>query len=172
VALYRIGDKVPQVHPEAFVAPEAVVIGDVTIGARSSIWFGAVLRGDHGRILIGEETSIQDGTVVHTTETSPTTVGNRCVIGHMVHLEGCIVEDDALVGSGSVVLHSARICSFATVGANAVVPNNMIVPSYGLALGIPATIREGASSAEGIAMGAKHYVENAKLFNEELFRLD
>jgi carbonic anhydrase/acetyltransferase-like protein (isoleucine patch superfamily) len=172
VALYRLGDQVPQVHPEAFVAPEAVIIGNVTIGARASVWFGAVLRGDHGRIEVGEETSIQDGTVVHTGEDFPTLIGKRCVIGHMAHLEGCVIEDDSLVGSGSVVLHWARVCSFATVGANAVVPNHMVVPSGALALGIPAKIREGASSAEGIAMGAKHYVENAKLFNEQLFRIE
>jgi carbonic anhydrase/acetyltransferase-like protein (isoleucine patch superfamily) len=172
MAIYRLGDLVPQIHPEAYVSPDAVVIGDVHIGARSSVWPGAVLRGDHGRIEIGEETSIQDGTVIHCGEDFPTIVGDRCVIGHMVHMEGCIVEDDALVGSGSVILHFARICSGATVGANAVVPNSMVIPPNALALGIPARIKEGASQTEGIAQGAAHYAENAKLFKEQLFRID
>ena len=168
MAIYRLGERAPQIHPEAWVAPDAVIIGDVRIGARSSVWPGAVLRGDHGYIEIGDETSIQDGTVIHCGPDFPTIVGKRCVVGHIAHLEGCILEDDCLVGSGSVVLHHARIGSWATVGANAVVPNNMVVPSDALALGIPAKIREGASSREGIVQGVRHYVENAQLFREQL----
>ena len=170
--IYRLGDKSPEIHPDAYVSPDAVVVGDVKIGAGSSIWPSAVLRGDHGVITIGEDTSIQDGTVVHCGPDFPTTIGSRCVIGHLAHLEGCEVEDDCLVGSGSVVLHFARICSWATVGANAVVPNNMIVPSDGLALGIPAKIREGASDRQGILYGAEHYARNGRLFAEQLVRLD
>jgi carbonic anhydrase/acetyltransferase-like protein (isoleucine patch superfamily) len=172
MAIYRLGELAPQIHPEAYVSPDAVVIGDVRIGARSSVWPGTVLRGDHGTIVVGEETSIQDGTVVHTTEIQHTTVGDRCVIGHMVHLEGCVIEDDALVGSGSVVLHEARVCSWATVGANAVVPNRMVVPSGALALGIPAQLREGASNREGIQGAVAHYIANGKLFREQLTRID
>jgi carbonic anhydrase/acetyltransferase-like protein (isoleucine patch superfamily) len=172
MAIYRLGELAPQIHPEAYVSPDAVVIGDVRIGARSSVWPGTVLRGDHGAIVVGEETSIQDGTVVHTTEIQHTTVGNRCVIGHMVHLEGCVIEDDALVGSGSVVLHAARVCSWATVGANAVVPNRMVVPSGALALGIPAKLREGASNRDGIRGAVAHYIANGKLFRDELGRID
>jgi carbonic anhydrase/acetyltransferase-like protein (isoleucine patch superfamily) len=172
MAIYQLGDRTPQIHPEAWVAPDAVVIGDVRLGARSSVWPGAVLRGDNGYIEIGEETSIQDGTVVHCGPDFPTLIGARCVIGHVAHLEGCILEDDCLVGSGSVVLHHARIGSWATVGANAVVPNNMIVPGDALALGIPAKIREGASPRDGIIHGAMHYVENARVFREQLKRID
>ena len=170
--IYRLGDKTPQIHPDAYISPDAVVIGDVRIGAGSSIWPSAVLRGDHGVITIGDDTSIQDGTVVHCGPDFPTTIGSRCVIGHLAHLEGCEVENDCLVGSGSVILHFARICSWATVGANAVVPNNMIVPSDGLALGIPAKIREGASDRQGIIYGAEHYSKNGRLFFEQLVRLD
>ena len=172
MAIYRLGDKVPQIHPDAYVSPDAIIIGDVSIGAGSSIWPGAVLRGDHGVISIGEETSIQDGTVVHCGPEFPTTIGSRCVVGHLVHLEGCIVEDDCLIGSGSVVLHFARICSWATVGANAVVPNNLVVPTDGLALGIPARIKEGASPRDGIIEGAQHYAENGRLFKAQLVRLE
>ncbi len=170
--IYRLKDKTPLIDPTAYVSPDAVIIGDVRIGPEASIWPGAILRGDHGSITIGAQSSIQDGTMVHTTPDSPTVVGDRCVIGHIVHLEGCILEDDCLVGSGSVVLHFARIGSWATVGANAVVPNNMQVPSGALALGVPAKIREGASDREGIRHGAVHYVENGKLFRSSLVRID
>ena len=103
--VYALGDLVPTIAPDAYIHPDAVVIGDVTVGSESTVWPGAVLRGDSGPITIGERTSIQDGSVVHTTEWAPTQIGSGCVIGHIVHLEGCIIEDDSLVGSGSVVLH-------------------------------------------------------------------
>jgi carbonic anhydrase/acetyltransferase-like protein (isoleucine patch superfamily) len=166
--IYRLGHRVPEIHPEAFVAPDAVVIGNVTIGPEASIWPGAVLRGDHGTITIGAQTSIQDGTVVHCGPEFPTIVGERCVVGHLAHLEGCILDDDCLVGSGSVVLHHARIGSWATVGANAVVPNNAVVPPDSLALGVPITIRDGASSRPMIKYSAEQYVRNVHLFKAEL----
>ncbi len=172
MAIYRLGDRTPRIHPDAYVAPEAVVIGDVTIGAEASIWPGVVLRGDHGTIDIGAKTSIQDGTVVHCGPGFPTVVGERCVVGHMVHLEGAILEDDSLVGSGSVVLHHARIGSFAIVGANAVVPNKTIVPPDAMALGVPCKIKEGASNRALITHSAEQYVLNARLFRDELVRID
>ena len=146
MAIYRLGDRTPTIHPDAYVAAEAVVIGNVTIGAEASIWPGVVLRGDHGTIDIGAQTSIQDGTVIHCGPGFPTIIGERCVVGHMVHIEGSILEDDSLVGSGSVILHHVRVGSWAIVGANAVVPNRTIVPSDSMALGIPAKIKEGASN--------------------------
>lgn len=141
MAVYRLGDLTPTIHAEAYVHPEAVVIGDVTLGPESSVWPSAVLRGDYGTITIGARTSVQDGTVIHAGPGFPTVVGDGCVIGHLAHLEGCTLEDECLVGSGSVVLHHALVGSGATVGANAVVPNRMEVPPGALALGVPATIR-------------------------------
>src|SRR3984893_564599 len=129
MALYRLGDLDPTIAPDAYVHREAVVIGDVTIGPESTIWPTTVLRGDFGTITIGARSSIQDGTVIHAGPGFPTIVGNGCVIGHLAHLEGCTLEDDSLVGSGSVVLHHAIIGAGATVGANAVVPNRMVVPA-------------------------------------------
>src|SRR5699024_10973189 len=117
------------------------------------------LRGDSGPITIGNQTSIQDGTVVHTTEWAPTQVGDRCVIGHIVHLEGCIVEDDALVGSGSVVLHNAVVRSGGLVGANAVCSNGFEVPAGAMALGIPAKLRHDAVDIAMIKASAEFYVE-------------
>jgi len=172
MAIYALNDVSPTIHPDAFVHPDAVVIGDVTIGAFSSIWPGAVLRGDHGSITIGERTSIQDGTVVHTVPDSHTRVGSGCIVGHIAHLEGCIVHDNALVGSGSVVLHRAHVGQWSIVGANAVVTNDMVVPDNAMALGIPAKIKEGLNNREHIEQGAAWYVANAKRYRETLKRLD
>lgn len=166
--IYALGDHVPVIHDGAFVHPDAVVIGDVTIGARSSVWPSAVLRGDYGRIVVGDETSVQDGTVVHAVPMFPTVIGSGCVVGHVAHLEGCELEDESLAGSGSVILHQAVIGTGATVGANAVIPNRMQVPAGALAIGVPATIREGRSNLELIRLSAAQYVANAKRFKAEL----
>ncbi|MGD1014630.1 MAG: gamma carbonic anhydrase family protein [Acidimicrobiales bacterium] len=166
--IYALGDRVPTIDPDAFVHPDAVVIGDVRIGPESSIWPGAVLRGDYGTIIIGARTSIQDGTVVHAVEAFPTIVGDDCVVGHLAHLEGCVIHDRALVGSGSVVLHHAHVRSGAMVAAGAVVRNRMEVPEGALAVGVPAQIKEGASSQEAIDEGAALYVWNAKRYRTAL----
>jgi carbonic anhydrase/acetyltransferase-like protein (isoleucine patch superfamily) len=166
--IYALGDRVPNIHPDAFIHPDAVIIGSVTIGAQSSVWPCAVLRGDNGEINIGDRTSIQDGSVLHTTPFAFTTVGDDCVIGHLVHLEGCTIESGALVGNGAIVLHRAVVRSNALVGANAVVPNDMEIPSFAMALGVPAKIRENSVKAGMIEMGAQNYVMNAKLFKAEL----
>src|ERR1700678_833434 len=146
MAIYQLGALVPVIDPLAYAHPDAVVIGDVTIGAESSVWPGAVLRGDYGTITVGARTSMQHGTVVHAGPGFPTIIGDGCVIGHLTHLEGCTLEDDSLAGSGSVVLHRAVIGRGATVGANAVVTNGMIVPAGALAVGVPALIKEGKSN--------------------------
>jgi carbonic anhydrase/acetyltransferase-like protein (isoleucine patch superfamily) len=172
VPVYEIDGVSPNIDPEAYVHPDAVVIGDVTIGAESSVWPHAVLRGDYGTITIGMATSVQDGTVVHAGPGFPTVIGDGCVIGHIVHLEGCLLEDESLVGSGSVVLHHAVIRRGATVGANAVVPNNMVVPEGALALGVPAKVFEGRSDVPMIKLSAAQYVMNAKRYRGGLRRLD
>lgn len=170
--IYALGDLEPNIANDAFIHPDAVVIGEVTIGSESTVWPGAVIRGDSGPITIGAQTSIQDGTVVHTTELTPTRVGDRCVIGHIVHLEGCIIEDDALVGSGSVVLHNAVVRSGALVGANAVCSTNFEVPSGAMALGIPAKLRHDAVEISMIKASAEFYVERGHRYRKELRRLD
>jgi carbonic anhydrase/acetyltransferase-like protein (isoleucine patch superfamily) len=172
MAIYQLGDQVPVIHPEAFVHPDAVVIGDVSLGAESTVWPHAVLRGDYGTITVGERTSVQDGTVVHAGPGFPTIIGSGCVIGHLAHLEGCILEDDCLVGSGSVVLHHAVIGSGATVGANAVVPNYMAVPEGALALGVPAQLRPDRSDRVMIKFSAAEYVSNGHRYRQDLVRLD
>ena len=170
--IYALGDLEPDIHPEAFVHPDAVIIGQVTIGERSSIWPSAVLRGDvEGGIRIGARTSIQDGTVIHTTTSQRTTVGDDCTIGHLVHLEGCTIEDGCLIGSGSVVLHHARVETGAVVAAAAMVPNGMVVPRGAMALGVPARIKPDAVKPAMITRAAAHYVENCDRYRRELRRL-
>jgi carbonic anhydrase/acetyltransferase-like protein (isoleucine patch superfamily) len=170
--LYEIDGVAPRVDADAFIHPDAVVIGHVTIGPGSSVWPGAVLRGDYGTITVGAGSSIQDGTVVHAGPSFPTIIGDGCVVGHLTHLEGCTLEDESLAGSGSVVLHWAVVSRGATVGANAVVPNKMVVPPGALALGVPAKILEGRSDVPMIRLSAAEYVGNAKRYRTSLRRLD
>ena len=173
MTIYALGDRTPTIDPTAYVHPDAVVIGDVRLGPESSIWPGAVLRGDGAPITIGARTSIQDGSVLHVTPFHATTVGAECVVGHLVHLEGCTIEDGALVGSGSVVLHQAIVRTEALVGAGAVVSGGMEVPSRAMALGVPAKIRPDAVDPETmIRLGMLSYVERAAQYRAELRRLD
>lgn len=170
--IYALGEAEPTIATSAFIHPEAVIIGDVRIGEESSVWPCAVLRGDEGHIQIGSQTSIQDGSVLHTTPEWPTVVGDRCVVGHIVHLEGCTIEDDSLVGNGSVVLHRAVVQSGSLVGANAVVTNDMVVPSGAMALGIPAKIRPDTVVPEMINRGMLSYLERARTYPTKLRRID
>lgn len=170
--IYALGDLVPDIHPDAFVHPDAVIIGAVTIGAESSIWPGAVLRGDDGRIVIGARTSIQDNCVLHTTAMHPTVVGDDCVVGHLVHLEGCTVEPGCLIGNGSIVLHRVVVRSGAIVAANAVVLNDTEVPSGSIAVGTPAVIKEGRARRGDIEAGAESYRHRAVRYRAEMRRID
>ena len=170
--IYALGDLEPTIAGDAFIHPDAVVIGDVTIGSESTVWPSAVLRGDSGPITVGDRTSIQDGSVIHTTEFAPTQIGSDCVIGHLVHLEGCIIEDRSLIGSGSVVLHRAVVRTGGLVGAGAVVSGGTEVPSGAMALGIPAKMRLDAVDPQEIEMGAIFYRERGHRYRRELRRID
>jgi carbonic anhydrase/acetyltransferase-like protein (isoleucine patch superfamily) len=170
--LYALGDVAPVIDPDAYVHPDATVIGNVTVGPGSTVWPQAVLRGDYGRIVIGARTSIQDGSVIHATAELATIVGDDCVIGHLVHLECCTIHDRSLVGTGSIVLHRAVVESGALVGAGAVVPNDMRVPSRAMALGVPAKLREDSVDTDEIARIVGQYVGNGTRYHAELRRLD
>ena len=172
MALYALGDIAPRIHPDAFVHPDCTIIGNVEIAAGATVWPQAVLRGDQSRIVIGARTSVQDGAVLHCTRQLETIVGTDCTIGHLAHLEGCTVEDGALVGTGSIVLHRAVVRTGALVGAGALVPNGMEVPSGAMALGIPAKLREGAVRPEQIEHPAREYQRNWERYRTELRRLD
>lgn len=172
MAIYALGDLVPQIHKDAFVHPEAVIIGNVIVGAESSIWPTTVLRGDSGLISIGNQTSVQDGSIIHCTEKHDTIIGDRCVIGHNAHMEGCTVEDDVLIGSGSVMLHRVLVKSRAIVAAGAVLKDDTIVPNNALAYGVPAKIREDAVENGVFDWNVKMYIANAKKYKELLRRID
>ncbi len=172
MAIYALGEREPDIAPDAFIHPDAVIIGNVTVGSGSSIWPGAVLRGDGGRITVGNFTSVQDGAVVHCTSTLDTTIGDRCTIGHNAHLEGCTIFDDSLIGSGSVVLHGALVGPHALVGACALVGNGKVVPAFARALGVPAVITENSVAPEAFAQNVQTYVAKARSYPQEQRRLD
>ena len=172
MAIYALGDVEPRIDPEAYVHPDATVIGNVTLGPGTTVWPQAVLRGDYGEIIVGARTSVQDGAVLHTTPLLPTTVGDDVVIGHLAHLECCTVHDGALIGTGSIVLHRAVVERGALVGAGAVVPNGVVVPSGAMALGVPAKIRPDSVDVEETLRNAAQYVRNGERYREELRRLD
>jgi carbonic anhydrase/acetyltransferase-like protein (isoleucine patch superfamily) len=172
MAVYALGDSEPTIDSTAYVHPDAVIIGSVTIGALSSIWPGAVLRGDGGEIRIGERTSVQDNAVIHTTPDWPTVVGSGCVLGHLIHLEGCTVEDDVLIGNAAMVLHRSVIHRGAIVAANSVVLNDIDVPAGALAAGSPAVIKPGRADIELIRNSATAYVERIEQYRTNLRRLD
>lgn len=172
MAIYALGDRIPSISLEAFVHPDAMVIGDVVVGDEATIWPSAVLRGDYGRIEIGARTSIQDGTIIHATHELDTIVGSDCVVGHNTHLEGCRIEPHSLVGSGSVVLHRCVVGPHALVGANAVVTNGTRVPPYAMALGVPAAVKEGAVRDGSFRGAVALYVQNGKRYKQELRRID
>ncbi len=170
--LYAIADREPTIDPSAFIHPDAVLIGDVSIGAECSVWPGAVLRGDHGRIVVGAGTSIQDGTVIHCTATWDTVICDRCVIGHRVHLEGCRIDSETLIGSGAVVLNGAHIGRGSLVAAQALVPPGMSVPDFHQARGVPAKISDTPPDPEMIRSAVDIYIRNSHWYRAELRRLD
>jgi len=174
VPIYALDYAAPVIDPQAFIHPDAVVIGAVELAAGASVWPGAVLRGDHGLIKVGERTSVQDGTIVHTTEEYPTVIGADCVVGHRAHLEGCVVEDGCLIGSGSLVLNRARVAAGAVVAAAALVLEGMTVPAGSLAIGVPATIRPdaGLRQRSWIKHAVQDYLDLAERHRTGLRRLD
>jgi carbonic anhydrase/acetyltransferase-like protein (isoleucine patch superfamily) len=169
--IYALGNVEPEIDPAAFVHPDAVIIGNVRLGAEASVWPCAVLRGDHGSIEVGARTSIQDGTVVHTTHDWPTVIGTECVVGHTTHLEGCVVGDRCLIGSGSVTLNRAVVGDGALVAAGALVPEGFKVPPGTMALGVPCRIRELIRPDGWIDSAMQAYLESGRRYRTELRRI-
>jgi carbonic anhydrase/acetyltransferase-like protein (isoleucine patch superfamily) len=171
MSIYALGELVPDIHPDAYVHPDATVIGAVTIGAEATIWPGAVLRGDYGVITVGARTSIQDGTVVHATDRWPTVIGAECVVGHNAHVEGCVIGERCLIGSGSIVLNRAVVGPGAGVGAAALVSEGSVVPTGSIALGVPARCRPAPDLEEWVTSAVRLYVRNGYRYRRELRRL-
>jgi carbonic anhydrase/acetyltransferase-like protein (isoleucine patch superfamily) len=155
---------VPEVADDAWVAPGAVLVGQVSLGSRSSVWYGAVLRGDGSSITVGIGSNVQDGTVVHADPGFPAVIGDGVVVGHGAVVHGCTVEDGSLIGMGSRVLNGARIGAGSLVAAGAVVLEGTQVPPGSLVAGVPAKVRRPLTDDEaaGIRAGAEQYVERAR----------
>ena len=174
VDLLPHGDRFPEVAPSAWVAPGAVVVGDVRLGEDASVWYGAVLRGDNEPITVGARTNVQDGCVLHADPGYPATVGEGCVVGHNAVVHGCEVGDGCLIGMGSTILNGARIGAGSIVAAGAVVPENREFPPRSLIVGIPAKKVGDVTDdqAEDIERGAREYVERANAHQRSLNQHD
>lgn len=174
MAVFEFDGKRPQVHPDAYVAPTAVLIGDVRVAEGASIWFGAVLRGDDSSIQIGAGSNIQDNAMVHCSENMPTLIGRNVTVGHNALLEGCVVEDGALVGTGSIMLQRSRLGAGAMLAAGAVLGEGQEVPAGHLAAGVPAVVKKelSGSSADWMIRPASHYQEMGRAYRRKLRPVD
>ncbi|MDV9032184.1 gamma carbonic anhydrase family protein [Pseudomonas sp. RAC1] len=167
---YRLGDLRVEAHPSSWAAPTATLIGKVRLQARASVWFGAVLRGDNELIDIGEDSNVQDGTVMHTDLGSPLTLGKGVTIGHNAMLHGCSVGDYSLIGINAVILNGARIGRHCIIGANALIPEGKEIPDGSLVMGSPGkVVRELTEQQKRmLEASAAHYVHNAERYGREL----
>lgn len=173
MTLYRIGDFEPQLGEGAWAAPSADLIGDVRLGARASVWFGAVLRGDNTPLILGDDTNFQDGAVGHSDPGIPLTVGDRVTVGHQAILHGCVIADDCLVGMGARILNGAVIESECIVGAGALITEGKRFERGSLIVGVPARIVRHVSDKELQLLrdSAAHYSEKAKRYAAELRKI-
>ena len=172
MGVYNLGNVTPELpnYDEYWIAPSAAVIGRVVLKKNASIWFGATLRGDNDPIIVGENSNVQDGSVLHTDTGSPLTIGANVTVGHMVMLHGCTIGDNSLVGIGSIVLNGARIGKNCLIGANCLITEGKEIPDNSLVMGAPGkVVREiSPEQAAMLAGGAMHYVENWKRYRREL----
>ena len=173
MSVYALGDHEPRIHRDAYLHPDAVIVGDVTLGAFVSVWPAAVLRADEGRIVVGDRTTVEDGTILRAKPGHDTVVGSNCVIGHRALVEAATIGDRVLVGSGSVVLCDATVEDGALIAAGAVVTPGTHVPARRMAVGAPARIRENyLVPADRINFGVESYVGRGTRFRAELRRMD
>ena len=163
---FLIPEKTPSVEADVFIAQGAIVVGDVTLGAQSSVWYGAVLRGDNEPIMVGERSNIQENSVLHTDMGFPLTIGASCTIGHKAMLHGCTIRDGSLIGMGATVLNGAVIGAGSLVGACALITEKKDIPPGSLVMGSPGkVVRElDAAAQERLLQSAAHYQENAARF--------
>ena len=160
--------KTPTIHPSAFIAPNATVLGDVTVGANSSLFFGAVARSEFVPIVIGERTNIQDNCVLHADPHFPMTIGSDVTVGHGAILHSCTVGNNTLVGMGAIVLNGAAIGEDCIIAAGALVPQHMVIPPRSLVIGSPAKVRREVNEEEIAAnrRSAEGYVKEAAEYKE------
>ncbi len=170
MSVFSLGEKRPQIDASAWIAPNATVIGDIRLAANVSIWWNAVLRGDNDPVSIGENSNIQDGSVLHTDEGVPMNIGANVTVGHLVMLHGCTVGDGSLIGIGSIVLNRAVIGRGSIVGANTLIPEGKVYPDRVLIVGSPGKVVRELSDEEVARLqgSAAHYVENARRYQRQL----
>ncbi len=170
MSVFKIDEKTPQIAPTAWIAANATVIGDVRLAADTSIWWNAVLRGDNDPISIGENSNIQDGSVLHTDEGVPMNIGANVTVGHLVMLHGCTIGDGSLIGIGSIVLNRAVIGKESIVGANTLIPEGKVYPDRVLIVGSPGKVVRELTEEEVARLrhSAAHYVDNARRYRERL----
>ena len=169
--IYSLGDLVPKIAEDAYVADSAIVIGSVRIASKASIWYGTVLRGDNDLIEIGERSNIQDGTVIHVDKNTPTKIGKNVSIGHSAMVHGCTIDDGSLIGIGSVILDNARIGKNSLVGAKSLVTEGKIFPDDSLILGSPAKLIRTLTEQEisQLFANAEIYVNRLLQYKSELY---
>jgi carbonic anhydrase/acetyltransferase-like protein (isoleucine patch superfamily) len=167
---FELGGKRPSVHPDAYIAPTAVLIGDVDIGPGASVWFGAVLRGDEAQIKVGAGANIQDNAVVHCSKNLPTLIEENASVGHSALLEGCVVEQGAVVGMGATMLQRSRLGRGSLLAAGAVLGEGSEVPAGHMAAGVPAAVKKplDGSSTNWVGITAQHYRDRAVAYREKL----
>jgi len=172
--IYSLGEDHVQVGEQVFMAPGCHVIGKVTLGNNSSIWFNAVLRGDCDQITIGANSNIQDGSILHTDHGVPLIIGQGVTVGHKVMLHGCEIDDYSLIGINSVVLNGAKIGKYCVIGANSLVTENMQIPDGSLVMGSPAKIVRQVSEQHKAMLkdSAEHYSKNGQRFIDELVAVE
>jgi len=170
--IYSLGDRRLQTRGDFFIADNATVIGSVVLEANASVWFNAVLRADNDVITIGENSNIQDGSVLHADIGIPLTVGRNVTVGHKVMLHGCTIGDGSLIGINAVILNGAKIGRYCMIGANALIPEGKEIPDFSVVMGSPGKVVKEVSDAQKVMMemGALHYVENFKRYQRELKR--
>ena len=165
-----IGDQQPQIADDVFIAPGAVVVGDVEIGEGSSVWFNAVIRGDVAPIRIGAGTNIQDGAVLHVDRNAPCVLGDRITVGHAAIVHGTTIEDEVTVGMGAIVLSRSRVGRGALIAAGAVVPEDAVIAAGMLVAGVPAKEKRplGEELEARLTRGTDSYIENGRRYRHEL----
>jgi carbonic anhydrase/acetyltransferase-like protein (isoleucine patch superfamily) len=167
---FELGGKRPSIHPDAYIAPTAVLIGDVDIGAGASVWFGAVLRGDEAQIKVGAGANIQDNAVIHCAHNLPTVIEQDASVGHSAQLEGCVVEQGAVVGMGATMLQRSRLGKGSLLAAGSVLAEGSEVPAGHMAAGVPAKVKKplDGSSGNWVGITAQHYRDRAAAYREKL----
>jgi carbonic anhydrase/acetyltransferase-like protein (isoleucine patch superfamily) len=174
MAIFALDELTPDLHDSVWVAETASVIGNIIMAEGSSVWFGAVLRGDNEPIRIGARSNVQDNAVLHSDPGQPLTIGEDVIVGHQAMLHGCTIENGCLVGIGATILNGAQIGEGSIIGAHALVTENKVIPPNSLVVGSPGRVVKtlGEAEANFLKANAKVYVSNAKRFKNGLRRID